>query len=232
MASSSHEPIISDDDFAAAQKRLDEIKAVWGYKARPTYELKDWLSGLVRCSECGATLTFTKPHYFKCNNYVRGRCKSSQHINVDLLHEAVLDRLKADISSPHPLSLSISRSGPSHDDLTRLRTMLNDLRRRDSRLLDAYLSGTIGLDQFTMAKRALDAQIKDAEDGIAEKEAASTSPERITAALSESIRQAYNTLIAPDTSLEDKNMALRSITDRITFDKSTMSLDIIYRFIF
>ena len=57
------------DTWEEAQRRMDEVKAQWGYKARPSSELKHWLSGIVRCSACGATLICAKPHYFKCNNY-------------------------------------------------------------------------------------------------------------------------------------------------------------------
>ena len=96
IADAEHEPLISLDTWDAAQRRLDEVKVQWGYKARPASELKSWLSGLVRCSACGATLIFAKPHYYKCNNYARGRCTHSQHIRVDLLEAALLSKLEAD----------------------------------------------------------------------------------------------------------------------------------------
>lgn len=233
VADGAHEPIISEEVFETAQKRIAEIKEVWGYKARPTYELKDWLSGLVRCSECGSTLIFTKPHYFKCNNYVRGRCKSSQHISVALLHEAVLERLREDITTPSPLRYSISHSAPAQaDELNRLRSSLADLNRRSARLLEAYLSGAIELEQFSGAKSDLDIHIKDLEQEIAKKDRINASPEELAAALSHNIKTAYATLTAPDTSLSEKNIALRNITERIEFNKTTMSLNITYRLIF
>lgn len=233
VADSTHEPIVSQEVFEEAQKRIAEVKAVWGYKARPTYELKDWLSGLVRCAECGTTLVFTKPHYFKCNNYVRGRCKSSQHIKVDLLHEAILEKLREDMTPERPLQFSISRSSPAHvEELSRLRTVSADLERRSARLLDAYLGGALELEQFSKAKRDLDAQISKTKELIAEKESTNASPEELARVLSNQIKSAYDTLAAPDVSIEEKNSALRNITERIIFNKSTMSLNITYRLIF
>ena len=96
VADGGHEPLISMEVWTAAQERMDRMKAQFGYKARPTYELKHWLSGLVRCSACGGTLIFSKPHYFKCNNWVRAKCNHSQHIRADILAEAVIAKLAED----------------------------------------------------------------------------------------------------------------------------------------
>ncbi len=232
VADSTHEPLVSLETFDAAQKRMAEVKAVWGYKARPTYELKDWLSGLVRCSDCGSTLIFAKPHYFKCNNYMRGRCKSSQHIKVDLLHEAVLEKLKEDMTVGAPLSYTTVIASPTKaDDLSRLRASLSDLERRSARLLDAYLSEAIGLDQLSRTKKAMDEQIKDLEAEIASKESPAADPAQLAAALTASIAAAYKTLTSPDATIETKNTALRNITERIIFNRTANTLTITYRLI-
>lgn len=230
IADGEHEPIVSQELFDAAQDQVARVKAAWGYKARPTYELKDWLSGLVRCSECGATLVFQRPHYFKCNNYMRGRCKSSQNIRVDLLHEAVLSQLQADLDSSAPLQytptyLKAEQSG----ELPRLRAALADLERRSARLLDAYLGGALDLEQFNTAKKSLEASISETRSNIAAAEAATASPEDIAATLADAIRSVVNILTAPDVPKEDKNTALRGLVNSIVFDKAHMSLRIDYR---
>ena len=92
VADGGHEPLVSVETWEAAQRQLDAVKAQWGYKARPTSELKGWTSGIVRCAACGATLIFAQPHYYKCNNYARGRCRHSQHVRADALEEAKIGR--------------------------------------------------------------------------------------------------------------------------------------------
>lgn len=229
-ADAEHEPIVSPEIFSAAQEQMARIKAAWGYKARPTYELKDWLSGLVRCSECGSTLVFQRPHYFKCNNYLKGRCTRSQHVSIESLHEAVLERLQHDRQSGDPLTFTaVHEKGEQSGELPRLRTTLSDLQRRRERLLDAYLSGALDLEQFSKAKDSLDASIKETESHISELESSAAHPEDIATALSASIVTALHTLTAPDASMEEKNMALRQITERIVFNKAQMTLDITYR---
>lgn len=233
IADGEHEPIISQELFDAAQDQVAHIKAAWGYKARPTYELKDWLSGLVRCSECGATLVFQKPHYFKCNNYMKGRCKTSQNIRVDLLHRAVLTQLETDLQPSAPLSyaptyLKAEQSG----ELPRLRTSLADLERRSARLLDAYLGGALDLEQFSAAKESLDASIFETKANITAAENSTASPEEATAILVGTIQTVLQTLTSPDVPLEDKNSALRSLVSSIVFDKAHMTLRINYRVFF
>ena len=230
IADADHEPIITQEVFEAAQTQMSKIKAAWGYKARPTYDLKDWLSGLVRCSECGTTLVFTKPHYFKCNNYARGRCTCSQHISVDLLHEAILEKLRQDTDLDIPLLYSTTYTKPEQTgELPRLRTTLADLKRRSTRLLDAYLGGAVDLEQFSDAKERLEESIAETEARITEVEESAASPADIAASLQESIKTALQTLTTPDTTTEAKNNALRDLTERIVFNKAQMTLDITYR---
>ncbi len=230
LADGEHEPLITQETFDAAQTNIARIKAVWGYKARPTYELKDWLSGLVRCAACGGTLIFQRPHYFKCNNYMRGRCTCSQHIRIDLLHGAITERLMQDMIGSNTLDCAVVQSEAEQSgELPRLRTTLTDLRRRDARLLDAYLGGAVDLAQFSTAKSSLDSEIADIEERIASLESTTADPDAVRAALTSRIREAYDTISAPDASLEEKNTALRNITERITFDKSQMVINITYR---
>ncbi len=226
-----HEPIIDQDTFDAAQTRVAEVKAAWGYKARPTYELKDWLSGVVRCSDCGTTLVFQKPHYFKCNNYSKGRCTSTQHIKADALHEAILSRLRQDMESSLPLVGTIlPRSSKESGELSRLEARLSDLKRRQQKLMDAYLGEAIDLDTYKAMNESLTASVREAESSLADLRA--SAPADTSCILRESIKKALETLEAPDASLSDKNNAIRSITERIVFNKAQMTLDIHYRIIF
>ncbi len=228
LADGEHEPLVSQATFDAAQIRLDQVKAQWGYKARPTSELKHWLSGLVRCSECGGTLIFALPHYYKCNNYVRGRCRSSQHINVDLLADALLTKLEEDLTTDR-ISFSVTythQSGAS--DLERMEQAMKSMLIQKRRLQDAYLAGVLDLNDFATAKKDLDAGIAQLQADIAlfnsrNDEAATLST------LHDAIRSALDTLRSPIASLDEKNSAARSVIERCIFDKATSTLSITYR---
>lgn len=229
VADGGHQPLVTRELWDAAQHRLDEVKAQWGYKARPTTDLKHWLSGLVRCSACGGTLIFAQPHYYKCNNYVRGRCSHSQHIRADLLAEAIIAQLEADLAASAHLDCTVTYTQQSGGrDLSRLESALKQLTTKASRLQDAYLAGVLDLADFAQAKKKLD---DDAAHTAAEIQAlqARSNDAILRTALRNSIRSALDTLKAPDTTLEEKHNAARRIIEHCTFDKSSFLLSIRYR---
>ena len=229
VADGEHEPIIEQDLWDAAQVRLDQVKLQWGYKARPTSDLKHWLSGLVRCSSCGATLIFSHPHYYKCNNYARGRCKSSQHIKADLLAAALIERLQEDAVSLQPLNCNVTYSASNGGaDITRVEAALRELEKKKTRLQEAYLSGVIELADFAVAKRNLEMDIEQTQAQLAQMKDR-TNDQRVQQALQEAISRALETITSPDASLEEKNNAARSVLDTCVFDKEQATLTITYR---
>lgn len=232
VADGGHEPLVSLDVWEAAQARMDQVKAQWGYKARPSYELKHWLSGLVRCSACGGTLIFSKPHYFKCNNWVRAKCSHSQHIRADLLAESVIAKMTEDAFGSSPISYDVTYTAASGgNDLAKLEAMLKQLRTKKERLQDAYLAGVLDLADFASAKQELEATIQQTQERM-EAQRAKVSKNAVVPALRTSIAAALETLLSPDTTTEEKNLAARSILETCVFDKDAAALAVTYRMFF
>lgn len=229
VATGDHTPIITQEQWDAAQQRLDEVKEKWGYKARPTSELKHWLSGLVRCSSCGATLVFSLPHYYKCNNYAKGRCKSSQHIKVDLLAEALIERLSEDaFAITGDLSYHITYTRQSGgNDLARMEAALKQLQQKKSRLQEAYLSGVLDLTDFAAGKKPLDSGIEDLEQQIRDFHAKSDESS-VQSELKSALATTVKTLTDPTATIEEKHNAARSVIDTCVFDKDAYTLQVTY----
>ena len=229
VADSTHEPLIDLDLWEAAQMRMDQVKEQWGYKARPTTDLTHWLSGLIRCSSCGATLIFSKPHYYKCSNFAKGRCRTSQHTAVDVLVNALISRLEADAEALYPLAYNATYSAANGGaDIARLESTLRDLERKKIRLQDAYLSGVIELADFAAAKKTLETSTKDARaqlDTLLEKKGADNVQENLQSA----IRKTLRTLTDPNATLQEKNNAARNILATCTYDKENSAMTITYR---
>lgn len=229
IADGDHEAIIDEATWEAAQARMRAVKEQWGYKARPSHELKDWMGGVVRCADCGATLIFAQPHYFKCNNYARGRCRSSQHVHVDRLHEALLERLRADLDHAGALTYELTISQESGgDEIRRLEQAVEALDRKLARVRDAYASGIDSLEEYRQFRVEIDAERAAARSRIDELRGR-LDPAAAVETLRASLAAALDTLEAPDASKEQKNSALRSIVHSCTFDRSAMRLQIIYR---
>lgn len=228
LADGAHEPLIDMDTWEAAQRRVAEIKQRWGYKARPASELHDWMCGVIRCAACGNTLIYSAPHYFKCNAYVKGRCRSSQHVRIDVLHDALLSRLRLDMAGTTPLSVTVSPLKSADSPIARLEHQISENERRLARLRDAYLAGIEDLESYAASKRQLEASLSSLRAELA----ASTSmpsDDDIMISMRHAIAAAYDTLTADDVGVAKKNEALRSIISRMTWDRSTPALDIEYR---
>lgn len=223
-----HEPIIDQELWDAAQKHMAEVKARWRYHGRPSHDRKHWLCGIVRCSACGATLVYSKPHYLKCNNYCRGRCSHSQHIPVCTLATAMISQLRNDLSISDSLQFRVLHTANQTDaTIQSLRQSIDRAKKKLDRLTDAYLNAAISLDDFKRLRTPLDEEIASAQASLAEAESAQPATDT-TSPLKNSIHSTLETLQS-DASIEQKYDALNAIIDNCTFDKEKSLLSITYR---
>lgn len=227
-----HEPLIDMDTWDAAQKHMAEVKAVWKYHGRPIEAKKDWLSGLVRCASCGATMIWSNPHYWKCNNFARGACTTSQHVSDELLKDAVIRRLQIDVDSSAELLFSVSRATDGGDgELSSLKSARDAAARRLDRLRDAYLSGADTVEEYKEAKLSTQAQIAELDKKISryQKETSSMATSKT---LQKNIRSALKTLSSDSATVEQKHAAAQSVIDHIVWNKAENLLQVHYRLIF
>lgn len=232
LSDGKHEPLIGEDVFAAAQKRLAELKAIRPYRGKPASVRKSWLSGLVRCSACGATLIFTKPHYWKCNNYVRGRCKCSQHVADEVLKDAILRGLQHDAIADELPRFAVLRATDGGDaELAALRAARESVARKIDRLRDAYLNGADTVEEYREAKQRLQAHLDELDAQISageQKSAALARPDK----LHDALLSALDVLTSPDATPEQQYTAAHSILESATWNKAENRLKLHYRLVF
>lgn len=231
LSESTHAPLIDLDTWERTQQKVLKTKAKWKRHERPVWEKKHWLSGIVRCANCGNTLIFSAPHYFKCNAWVKGRCTTSQHIGVDILEQAVLHRLERDTEQSVPINFHVSQATSGvQDELSVLHRKQTSLDHKLSRLKDAYLSGADTVEEYKAAKSLLlqeqaetQAEIDRLESGIRQKDTVSAMRDRIRATLS--------VLTSASADIPEKFAAANSIISSCTWSKETAEIRIVYRLI-
>lgn len=231
LSDSRHVPLIDQDTWERAQQKALETKAKWKRHERPVWEKKHWLSGIVRCANCGNTLIFTSPHYFKCNAWVKGRCTTSQHIGADILEQAVLHRLERDTTQSVPLDFHVVQAtSGAQDDLSMLHRKMTALDHKLARLKDAYLSGADTVEEYKSAKSQLlqeqadtQAEIERLESGVQLQDTAEAMRERI--------RSALTVLTSAQSTVSDKFSAANNIISSCTWSKETAEIHLIYRLI-
>lgn len=228
-AKGQHTPIIDQELWDAVQTRMAEVKARHRYHGRPSYDRKHWLCGIIRCATCGATLVFYKPNYLKCNNYVRGRCTTSQHTPIPAMEEAFLNQLRADMDPAQtPACTLVRTSSPANDPIHQLRQALEKAERKKDRLTEAYLAEALSLEDYKNLSAKLTQEIQALQASLQEAQA-TQAPIDTKALLRQAIASVLDTLTSPDATIAQKYEAASSIVSSAIYDKSANTLTLTYR---
>lgn len=84
-----NDPIISEEDFEAAQKLLERKRRV------PCERKPDIFQSYIFCADCGSKMYARTNDYYLCSGYAKGREKCSTHsIKKTVLKEIVLEQIR------------------------------------------------------------------------------------------------------------------------------------------
>lgn len=218
-----HEAIISDELWEKVQERLRSEKQMYSKNAKKGQPIPHMLKGLVKCSSCGGTLAIRgrskkgNVPVLGCCNYSSGRCHTSNGILLPLLEGAVIEGLRQAIGSNSftisPERRKVETNTPDYDRLIALE------ERRMERSKQAYLAEIDTLEQYAQNKKEIEAKIAELES----LKNAATVPTNYTA-LTQRAMDVLEFLTKDDVTPEAKNEALRTIIDKIVFDKANNSV--------
>lgn len=214
-----HLPLIEENIFQSAQNRLAASK-----RAHPAYTRETpahfMLQGLVRCGQCGSTLTAVeKGKSLQCHKYAKGQCTQSHHIRLSCLNQAVLLKLKED----HPqgtLTITLPKSTPFLSTNT-YSALIEQNYQRLKRIENAYESGIDTLEEYHIKKTAILAQIK-----ALKKEPLPSDPS--VSSISLSVPQAISLLSSPGLTEAAKHTLLCSFVSYIVFTRPQNTIQIYY----
>lgn len=233
LAGAKHEPLISQELWDAVQQRLDDMKRRHPYKGKPEgVSRKHWLCGILRCASCGGTLIYAKykyGSYFKCNNFVRGRCRCSQHTSVSLLEDAVLSQLSADALPGSAIRYRAVAQPSSSASSQQIARSIAALERRLARLRDAYLAGVDSLDDYKRGKESIEEQISALRSDLSSVAPSVSSHADATSQLRAAVRSVLSVLSSDSASTEEKHSAASNIIESIKYSRDDNSLSVVYR---
>lgn len=209
-----HEPIISEELFNAAQKRIEEVKNLYPKYQRPDQPFQYALKGIVRCHSCGATLTYTQKG-MQCHNYARGSCPTSHFIVYQKLEQAVIEELKQ-ITLNADFNL-IEKSVNVPDTNADLSKLLERENAKLERIKAAYADGIDTLEEYKKNKAEILNNISALEKEIKKYSAPKKQSKKSYA---KKVSSVIKTLTSDTATPEEKNTALRSIIDKIVFNRT------------
>ena len=220
-----HEPIVSFDTWNAVQARLAS-KGTVKYKrvGHPVYMLK----GLLRCSSCGSTLIcssskkYSKNLKYQCYKYNSGKCKDSHFIPMNRANETVIQLLEQIIAN-RTFVFDVQKpkeAKPTRDWdklITQEQTRLE--RAKIAMLDDALTTAEYKKIKLSIEETILKLKQAKAKDNFSEGRTIDTQ------AYQQRAVEVLKIIKSPDVSEEAKNSALRTIIDKIVFNKAQNTFD-------
>lgn len=226
-----HEVRLSRERFEKRQELIASRKRP--IKARNVSTCKHWLSGLIKCSICGATLSYTGNNacpYFQCWKYAKGFHKTSVALSVKKAEEAVTDYFDQILSGAEFSYVRKSQPNDSNDlEIERLQKELSKLEIREKRIREAYESEIDTLEEYKSNKERLTASRLKLNSQIENLLHDQEEPEIDTEKILREIKSVNDILKNPDVEYEEKGLLIRSVVDQIVYDKEEgkMYFDII-----
>ena len=224
-----HEPLITSDEYEHIQALI--LARTRPYKARGTSGIKHWLSGVVKCSSCGASLVSNalwkgNSSSYQCSRYNKGQCKESHFIKTDKLEQGVYDGLKNAFSTCDIKFEVITNTAAMSDDKKRIMDNLAKLDDKERRIKQAYRDGIDTIEEYKENKDILLKERADLEKLLQQYSEEVTVDKKTFA---KQIENVYDIVTNNDTEKLVRANAIRSILSKAVYDKDSDSISLIFK---
>lgn len=225
-----HAPLISQELWNTVQERLRLQKLAYGKRARTESAALHMLKGLVRCSSCGSTLVTGTRHGKKgvasvqCHAYAHGTCRVSHSITVPKLEEAFMEGLRAAVASK--CFAVLPKPKPRKSDFVDYDKLIAVEERKLLRAKEAYLAEIDSIDQYKAAKQAIEVKIAELA-ALRDKEESAADPIDVEA-FSAKVLDLLRFIERTDVTAEAKNEAIRTVVEKVVYEKPNRNLAIYF----
>ncbi len=231
FAKGRHESIVSEDIFMNAQKIFTTSIKQKNRKPQGTY--KHWLSGIMKCSNCGRSLTYSYSKKgnsysnFGCSGYKKGVCNVSNNLNQRKAEYAVFEFLSTYLKEDCKIILSpVSKRNLVSDINLPLHIELQKTNDKLQRIKAAYVNGIDSIDEYKKEKNTLQAKKYAIEKSI-ENHKSISEPNVCT-----NIFKFKNTeefLLCESISTESKSVFVKALIDKIVYCRLSSDFKIFMR---
>lgn len=236
IAEGKHPPIISKELFQAAITRYEsEYKR---RNAKPAECVRHWLGGIVKCPECGRSLSSSIFHHktmpdtfsFQCFGYSKGKCDHNCYAREEQLIPAVIAALKQVVELgkiDYQIKFQKNENTPQLDTLNR---QLLKLEQKEARAKDAYMEGIDTKEEYRQNKLLLQKERESLEAAIAEHHQTFIANDRneTDKIMLANVRNVVDILESDQFTFIQKNEALKSVVEKIIFYRETMHIEVYY----
>jgi DNA invertase Pin-like site-specific DNA recombinase len=225
-----HEPIITKELWDKAQERIKLIKATYPKHAKREQPIDYMLKGLVRCGSCGGSLALgavtsgkSNNRILQCCNYARGSCKVSHSIVVHKIEKALIEGLEQVIETKQ---FTITPKEPTKTDSTvDYNKLIAVEERKLERAKQAFLAEIDTIEQYGQNKKEITERINTL---IAKRDEETPRAEIDLDAYAKKVSEIVDFIKRTDVTEKAKNEALRTVIEKIVFEKAKGNLAIYF----
>lgn len=220
----------TEDEWKEMTNIITKRKEKYAMKPRDPESCKHWLSGILKCSCCGRTLSHSNHGYgsFQCWGYLKTKCSSSSFIGEKKAIKYVLNGIK-EILENDTFSYQITRniSADNSAQIEELNKQLVRIAQREKRAKNAYLDGIDSKEEYKENKQNFQRERSLIEEKLTA--LTETLPNKSKAELDSmflsNVADVISILENPETDYTEKAYAIRSIVNEIIYDKENFSFD-------
>ena len=225
-----HKPIIDKELFDKTQEKANKYREKYQRTESTIHEFM--LRGLLKCSCCGSNLTMSSGgNSVQCYKYAHGKCQQSHYISLNKVNQLVIDDIKSLVEGQiNDNKIKVTTRKPKTDkNVSKLNEKLEREKIKLERVKTAYADGIDTLEEYKQNKSKILAEIKRTEKQLADvPEDKSPTTKELIPLLKIKAKQVLETITSTTASEEEKNKSLRTIVDKIVFDRSKSCVHIFY----
>lgn len=190
-----------------------------------------WLSGLLKCGYCGASLTYNGVSHspgFQCWRYAKGFHDESSSISEKKVLAAIYEYFEQILSGSEFTYVYHAPETKEQDN--KRASLLEELERisvRERRIRLAYENEIDTLEEYKENKERLKMAREQLEKELAELDAAPVVNQPSKEEALAKVRTVYDLIRDPDVDYETKGNVMRGLFESITYDKENQKLEFI-----
>lgn len=222
-----HSPIIDLKTWNVVQERLQSRESEIKYVRKDKPEIF-MLKGLLRCGDCGATLTHlsSATPSLQCHKYAKGQCHVSHSISIRKANAAVIRHLE-DLLHSKKFIFTPKKAPTDHVPVRNWDKLIASEENRLRRAKNALLDGVFSSSEYKAEKEEIENNIKKLRDGKASE--AKDQEEKIDPeAFRKKLLGILELVKSPDVDEKSKNEALRSMIDKIVYQKPSGTFEVYF----
>lgn len=227
-----HKPIIEPELFNEVQIKMKEIASRYKKYAKPQSHNSHWLSSILKCDNCGHSLTRSdccsrKYPFFQCSGYHKGACNISHHIKESVAISLILDQIKKDFTEKLEINITQELENFSNKIIL-LESELKEFNTKLERVKTAYENGVDSLIEYKEKKEKISKQINKTLKEIKKVKSEITQEENKNI-IYDKCAKAYEILSDENAPMELKKDISNNLFDKIIYDKKQEKLIIYYK---